>query len=118
MYLRVSKQKRADGSQIAHLQFAESSWDPAKKRSQVRILYNFGRAEDPAVIERLRRLATSILKRVAPEEIVAQEKGSEGALRRRFDALKKANKCKCDARKTGFGRWTCNAGRAKRGYAS
>ena len=65
MYLRVSKQKRADGSQIAHLQFAESTWDPAKKRSQVRILYNFGRAEDPAVIERLRRLATSILKRVA-----------------------------------------------------
>ncbi|MCP3882823.1 MAG: transposase, partial [Sulfitobacter sp.] len=73
MYLRVSKQKRADGSQIAHLQFAESTWDPAKKRSQVRILYNFGRAEDPAVVERLRRLATSILKRVAPEQIVAQD---------------------------------------------
>ena len=51
MYLRVSKQKRADGSQIAHLQFAESTWDPAKRRSQVRILYNFGRAEDPAVVE-------------------------------------------------------------------
>ena len=73
MYLRVSKQKRADGSQIAHLQFAESSWDPVKKRSQVRILFNFGRADDPAVVERLRRLATSILKRVAPEEIVAQD---------------------------------------------
>jgi transposase len=73
MYLRISKQKRTDGSQIAHLQFAESTWDPAKKRSQVRILYNFGRAEDPAVIERLRRLATSVLKRVAPEEIVAQD---------------------------------------------
>jgi transposase len=73
MYLRVSKQKRADGSQIAHLQFAESTWDPAKRRSQVRILYNFGRAEDPAVVERLRRLATSILKRVAREEIVAQD---------------------------------------------
>ena len=73
MYLRVSKQKRADGSQIAHLQFAESMWDPAKKRSRVQILYNFGRAEDPAVVERLRRLATSILKRVAPEEIVAED---------------------------------------------
>ncbi len=73
MYLRVSKQKRVDGSQIAHLQFAESIWDPAKRRSQVRILYNFGRAEDPAVVERLRRLATSILKRVAPEEIVATD---------------------------------------------
>ena len=73
MYLRVSKQKRADGSQIAHLQFAESIWDPSKKRSQVRILYNFGRAEDPVVIERLQRLATSILKRVAPEQIVAAD---------------------------------------------
>lgn len=73
MYLRVSKQKRANGSEIAHLQFAESTWDPDKKRSQVRILYNFGRAEDPAVIERLHRLATSILKRVAPEQIVATD---------------------------------------------
>jgi hypothetical protein len=38
MYLRISKQKRADGSEIAHLQFAESIWDPDKKRSQVHIL--------------------------------------------------------------------------------
>jgi transposase len=73
MYLRVSKQKRADGSEISHLQFAESAWDPANKRSRVRIVYNFGRAEDPQVIERLRRLANSILKRYAPEEIVAQD---------------------------------------------
>lgn len=73
MYLRVSRQKRANGSQVAHLQFAESSWDPTKKRSQVHIVYNFGRAEDPQVVERLRRLAHSILKRCAPEEIVAQD---------------------------------------------
>ena len=75
MYLRVSKQKRANGAEISHLQFAESTWDPAKKRSQVRIVYNFGRAEDPEIIERLRRLAKSILKRCAPEEIVAQDPG-------------------------------------------
>ena len=73
MYLRVSKQKRADGSEISHLQFAESAWDPANKRSKVRIVYNFGRAQDPQVIDRLRRLANSILKRCAPEEIVAQD---------------------------------------------
>ena len=71
MYLRVSRQKRADGREVAHLQFAESTWDPIKKRSRVRIIYTFGRAEDPAVIERLRRLATSILKRCAPEAIAA-----------------------------------------------
>ena len=73
MYLRISKQKRADGSQIAHLQFAESVWDPEKKRSRVRIVHNLGRAEDPDVIERLRRLARSILRRTSPEEIVADE---------------------------------------------
>jgi transposase len=72
MYLRVSRQKRANGSEISHLQFAESTWDPVKKRSQVKIVYNFGRAEDPQIVERLRRLANSILKRCAPEEIVAQ----------------------------------------------
>lgn len=73
MYLRVSKQKRADGTEIAHLQFAESVWDPEKKRSRVRIIHNFGRAEDRDVVERLRRLARSILRRTSPEEIVAEQ---------------------------------------------
>lgn len=73
MYLRVSKQKLASGEEIAHLQFAESTWDPINKRSQVRIIHNFGRAEDPEAIERLRRLAKSIRKRLSPEEIVAED---------------------------------------------
>ena len=73
MYLRESRQKRADGSTITHLQLAESAWDPVKKRSQVHIVYNWGRADDPGVGDRLRRLARSILRRCAPEEIVAQE---------------------------------------------
>lgn len=73
MYLRVSRQKRANGQEIAHLQFAESTWDPVKKRSQVRIVYNLGRAEDPEAIERLRRLARSIRKRLSPDEIIADD---------------------------------------------
>jgi Transposase DDE domain len=73
MYLRESRQKRADGSTLAHLQFAENHWDPAKKRSRVRIVYNWGRADDSGVAERLRRLARSILRRCAPEEIVAAD---------------------------------------------
>jgi len=73
MYLRQSRQKRADGSSLAHLQLAENVWDPEKKRSKVRILHNFGRADDPAVTERLQRLAKSILRRCAPEEIVAED---------------------------------------------
>ena len=70
MYLRETRQKRADGSLVTHLQLVESVWNPHKKRSEVRILHNCGRAEDPKTAERLRHLARSILKRCDPEEIV------------------------------------------------
>lgn len=72
MYLRETRQKRADGSFVTHLQLAESVWNPRKKRSEVRIIYNCGRADEPQSAERLRQLARSILKRCAPEEIVEQ----------------------------------------------
>ena len=73
MYLRETHQKRADGSVVTHLQLAESVWNPRKKRSEVRIVYNCGRAEDPRSAERLRKLARSILKKCAPHEIVEQD---------------------------------------------
>ena len=72
MYLRESRQKRADGSVLTHLQLAENVWDPEKQRAHVKIIYNCGRADDPANTERLRRMARSILRRCAPEEIVAE----------------------------------------------
>jgi len=72
MYLRESRQKRADGSILTHLQLAENVWDSEKQRAQVKILYNCGRADEPESTERLRRLARSILRRCAPEEIVAE----------------------------------------------
>jgi hypothetical protein len=71
MYLRESKQKRADGSLVTYLQLAENTWNPEKRRAETRILCNCGRAQDEAVIERLRRLARSILRRCSPEQIVA-----------------------------------------------
>jgi hypothetical protein len=73
MYLRETHQKRADGSVLTHLQLAESTWNPQKKRSEVRIVYNCGRAEAPQTAERLRKLARSILQKCAPHEIVAQD---------------------------------------------
>jgi hypothetical protein len=73
MYLRESRQKRVDGSVLTHLQLAENVWDPQKQRAQVKILYNCGRADDAASTERLRRLARSILRRCAPEEILAHD---------------------------------------------
>ena len=71
MFLRVSKQRLKDGRILETYQLAESAWDRQKKRSRTQIVYNFGRADDPAVAERLRKLAHSILRRCAPEEIVA-----------------------------------------------
>jgi hypothetical protein len=73
MYLRESKQKRADGSVVTHLQLAENIWNAEKRRSETRIVCNCGRADDAAVTERLRRPAKSILRRCSPEEIVAEE---------------------------------------------
>lgn len=71
MYLRESKQRRTDGSVVTYLQLAENVWDPEKRRSQASIVWNCGRADDPGVLDRLRRLAKSILRRTSPEEIVA-----------------------------------------------
>ena len=70
MYLRESKQKRANGKVVTYLQIAENVWNPEKGRSQAHIVYNCGRGDDPATVERLRRLARSILRRCAPEEII------------------------------------------------
>jgi len=73
MYLRISTQRRADGSVVKHLQIVESSWNRAKQRSQTQIIHNCGRAEDAKTIEELRRLARSIVRRCSPEEIAASD---------------------------------------------
>lgn len=75
MFLRSSTQKRADGSVITHLQIAESTWSPKKKRAETRIVYNCGRADDEATVEKLRKLARSILRRCSPEELAATDAG-------------------------------------------
>jgi transposase len=72
MFLRKSKQRRSDGSVLTHLQIAESVWNTDKKRSQTKIIFNCGRADSEEVVERLRRLARSILRRYSPEEIIAE----------------------------------------------
>jgi transposase len=75
MYLRESKQRRADGSTVSYLQLAENEWVPERRRSETKVVYNCGRADDVAVTERLRKLAASILRRCSPEEIVAAGSG-------------------------------------------
>lgn len=73
MFLRETRQKRADGSKVVYLQLVENQWDPDKKRSKTKILVNFGRADDPATIERLKKVARSLLRRAEPEALAEAE---------------------------------------------
>lgn len=75
MYLRESKQQRADGTVVSYLQLAENVWNPDRGRSEAKVVHNCGRADDPAVTERLRKLAGSILRRCSVEEIAASNAG-------------------------------------------
>lgn len=69
MYPRESRQRRADGSTVSYLQLAENVWNAERRRSEMRVLLDCGRADDRAVTERLRRLARSIMRRCSTEEL-------------------------------------------------
>ena len=70
MFLRETTQKRRDGTKVKHYQIAESVWNREKKRSEPRIVHSFGRVDDPVAVEELRKLATSILRRISPEDLL------------------------------------------------
>ena len=72
MFLRVTKQKGADGAIIANYQLAESYWDKKKKAPRTRIIHNFRCVEDERVVDNLKPLARDILRKTSPEEIVAE----------------------------------------------
>ena len=66
MYLRTTRQRRKRGPDAIYFQLAENYYHKDRRRSETRVIYTFGRADqvDP---EALRRLAQSIL-RVANDE--------------------------------------------------
>jgi hypothetical protein len=66
MYLRTTRQRRKHGPAAIYYQLAENYYHKARRRSETRVIYTFGRADqvDP---EALRRLAQSLL-RVANDE--------------------------------------------------
>jgi hypothetical protein len=59
MYLRSTTRANRDGSEVTYYQLAQSVWDAKKGRSDAKIVYNFGRA-DEVNVEELRRLSESI----------------------------------------------------------
>jgi hypothetical protein len=64
MYLRVTKRRNADGSEVRYYQLAENVWNSERGHAVAKVIHNFGRADQPAQ-DRLRRLATSILRVVS-----------------------------------------------------
>lgn len=72
MYLRETKRKNADGTVVRYLQLAENEWDKEKGCSITRVVHNFGRA-DHLDQEKLKRLASSILRMFPGEEALAAQ---------------------------------------------
>jgi hypothetical protein len=71
MFLRENRHHRTSGKTVVYLQLVESVWNPEIGRAQTRVVYNFGRADDPAIRDKLQRLARGIMRRVAPEDLTA-----------------------------------------------
>ena len=61
MYLRTTKRRNADGTEVRYYQLAENVWDAKRGCAVASVVYNFGRA-DQVDGEALRRLAKSILR--------------------------------------------------------
>jgi transposase len=61
MYLRTTRQRRKHGPDAIYYQLAENYYHKERRRSETRVIYTFGRADqvDP---EALRRLAQSLLR--------------------------------------------------------
>lgn len=66
MYLRTTKRRNGDGSEVHYYQLAENQWDAARGCAVAKVVYSFGRA-DEVDGEALRRLASSILRVVGDD---------------------------------------------------
>jgi Transposase DDE domain len=67
MYVRTTKRRNKDGTEVAYLQLAHNEWDSAAGHSVVRVVHNFGRAD---LVDRdaIARLVASLSRLLAPGE--------------------------------------------------
>lgn len=72
MYLRTTRRRNPDGSEVRYLSLAHNVWDKQRGRSMVRILYNFGR-EDALDRDAIRRLIGSLARALPPDEALAAQ---------------------------------------------
>jgi len=74
MYLRATKRKNADGSEVRYYQLAENLWDSERGCAVAKVVHNFGRA-DQLDGAKLKRLAKSILRVFSDDESLLGEAG-------------------------------------------
>lgn len=55
VYLRESKQRRADGSTVSYLQLAEIEWVAERRGSETRVVYNVSGLPSPVGVTASRR---------------------------------------------------------------
>jgi hypothetical protein len=48
LYLRITERRNCDGSTVAYYALAENTWNAVAKRSEARVVHNFGRADQGA----------------------------------------------------------------------
>jgi hypothetical protein len=67
MYLRTTKRRNRDGSEVRYLQLAHNEWDAAAGQSVVRVVHTFGR-EDRVDRAAIARLVRSLQRLLGPGE--------------------------------------------------
>ncbi len=74
MYLRTSKRKNRDGTEVRYLQLAHNEWDPVAGQSVVRVVYSFGRA-DQLDRDAIARLISSLSRALPAGDALAASTG-------------------------------------------
>ena len=70
MYLRETRRRNADGSEVSYLALAHNQRDPVTGMPRAKVIHNFGRA-DAVDRDGLARLVRSISRFLDPDEAVA-----------------------------------------------
>jgi len=80
MYLRETRRRNGDGSEVSYLALAHNERDPVTGVPKAKIIHNFGRA-DTVDKEALRRLVSSISRFLDPAEAVEAVASSGGEVK-------------------------------------
>src|SRR5688500_4986414 len=70
MYLRETRRRNADGSEVSYLALAHNQRDPATGMPKAKVIHNFGRA-DAVDRDGLTRLVRSVSRFLDPDQAVA-----------------------------------------------